>query len=196
MIVLLDAGHGVETPGKRSPDGRLREYAYAREIAGNVYGELLKKGYDADLVVKTDMDISLSDRVKYVNSIYKEAGGNALLVSIHCNAAGDGSEWMNARGWSAYVSLNASEKSKALATSLYWAADVARLKLREYSSKEPYWSQNLAICRDTLCPAVLTENLFMDNQKDVEFMLSDEGKLAITNTHVQGIIDFIKNKRA
>lgn len=33
MKVLLDNGHGAETPGKRSPDGRLREYAYTREIA-------------------------------------------------------------------------------------------------------------------------------------------------------------------
>lgn len=33
MKVLLDNGHGAETPGKRSPDGRLQEYAYAREIA-------------------------------------------------------------------------------------------------------------------------------------------------------------------
>ena len=33
MKVLIDNGHGAETPGKRSPDGRLREYAYTREIA-------------------------------------------------------------------------------------------------------------------------------------------------------------------
>ena len=28
MKILIDNGHGVETPGKRSPDGRFREYAY------------------------------------------------------------------------------------------------------------------------------------------------------------------------
>ena len=38
MKVLIDNGHGSDTPGKRSPngrlrDGRLREYAYTREIA-------------------------------------------------------------------------------------------------------------------------------------------------------------------
>ncbi len=33
MKVLIDNGHGAETPGKRSPDGRLLEYAYTREIA-------------------------------------------------------------------------------------------------------------------------------------------------------------------
>lgn len=33
MKVLIDNGYGSDTPGKRSPDGRLREYAYTREIA-------------------------------------------------------------------------------------------------------------------------------------------------------------------
>ena len=33
MKVLIDNGHGSDTPGKRSPNGRLREYAYTREIA-------------------------------------------------------------------------------------------------------------------------------------------------------------------
>lgn len=36
MKILIDNGHGVETPGKRSPDGRLKEYAYTREIANRV----------------------------------------------------------------------------------------------------------------------------------------------------------------
>lgn len=36
MIILLDAGHEKLTPGKRSPDGRLREYKYCREIANEV----------------------------------------------------------------------------------------------------------------------------------------------------------------
>lgn len=31
-LICLDNGHGAETLGKCSPDKRLREYAYAREI--------------------------------------------------------------------------------------------------------------------------------------------------------------------
>ena len=33
MKILIDNGHGSNTSGKRSPDGKLREYAWAREIA-------------------------------------------------------------------------------------------------------------------------------------------------------------------
>jgi len=38
--VLLDAGHGVNTLGKRSPDGRLREYKYCREIVEGIHNKL------------------------------------------------------------------------------------------------------------------------------------------------------------
>ena len=59
-----------------------------------------------------------------------------------------------------------------------------------------FWMQNLAICRDTVCPAILTENFFQDNKEDVEYLLSDEGKLMVTQIHVDGIIDYLKkNKR-
>ena len=31
MKILIDNGHGENTPGKRSPDGSLREYAIRRQ---------------------------------------------------------------------------------------------------------------------------------------------------------------------
>ena len=57
MKVLIDNGHGVETPGKRSPDGRLREYAYAREIADRVVSLLQDNGIDAVRIVPEETDI-------------------------------------------------------------------------------------------------------------------------------------------
>ena len=36
MKILIDNGHGVNTPGKCSPDGVFREYKYTREIAAAV----------------------------------------------------------------------------------------------------------------------------------------------------------------
>ena len=40
MKILIDNGHGENTPGKRSPDGTFREYAYTREIADEVVREM------------------------------------------------------------------------------------------------------------------------------------------------------------
>ena len=50
MKILIDNGHGVNTPGKRSPDGVFREYKYTREIAAVVVQHLQCRGFDADLV--------------------------------------------------------------------------------------------------------------------------------------------------
>ena len=40
MKILIDNGHGENTPGKRSPDGKFREYLYVREIADEVVARL------------------------------------------------------------------------------------------------------------------------------------------------------------
>ena len=194
MVILCDAGHGVETLGKRSPDGVLREYKYCREIAAEVVKRLKTMGYNAQLLVTEENDISLGIRCKRVNGICKHFGtSNVLLVSIHLNAKGNGSAWMDARGWQACVSMNASSRSKQLASYLYDAASAQGLKMRSTKPGQKWWAQNLAICRDTNCPAVLTENLFQDNKSDYEYLLSDEGREAIINLHVTGIVNYIKS---
>ena len=113
MKILIDNGHGVDTAGKRSPDGSLREYKYAREIAEKVVSELKKRGFDAERIVTEENDISLSERCRRVNSICDRVGTkNVILVSIHCNAAGNGSQWMNARGWEAWTSVGQTAADK------------------------------------------------------------------------------------
>lgn len=192
--VLIDNGHGENTPGKCSPDKRLREYAYAREIARRVEKCLRCKGYEAQRIVEEETDVPLSERCKRVNDIGKQVGTkNVLLVSIHNNAAGGDGKWHEARGFSAHVGLNASSKSKMLAQYLWNEAIQQGLKGNRSVPAAPYIAQNLAICRDTACPAVLTENLFQDNKEDVELLLSEEGKEKVTATHVNAIVNFIKD---
>ena len=191
MKVLIDNGHGENTPGKRSPDGRLREWAYSREIADMVVAGLRKLGIESERIVKEDSDAPLSERCRRANAIYKDTGKKTILVSIHCNAAGSGASWMNAYGWSVFVSNNASASSKKLAASLCEVADSLKLQVRRPVAKQPYWEQNLAICRDTKCPAVLTENFFQDNKDDVEFLLSLQGKDAVARIHIEGITKYL-----
>lgn len=192
IIILLDNGHGIEKEGKRSPDGRLREYKYCRSMAAAIEAQLLARGCNARRIVEEETDVPLTERCRRVNDVCHVHGkSNVLLVSLHCNAAGDGSRWMAARGWQAHVSLNASRDSKRLARCLIEAAELFGQKVRKYSPVEPWWPQDLAMCRDTLCPAVLTENLFQDNREDVAYMLSDEGRQALVDLHVKGITDYI-----
>jgi len=43
------------------------------------------------------------------------------------------------------------------------------------------------ILKKTNCPAVLTENLFMDTENDCRFIMSEQGRKIIANLHVEAI---------
>lgn len=194
MKILIDNGHGENTPGKRSPDGELREYSYTREIAERVVLELTKRGYDAERIVKENVDVPLVERARRVNEVCGRLGSSkVILVSIHCNAAGNGG-WLKARGWSAYTSIGRTKADK-LADRLYESARMyfTGQRIREdRSDGDPDWEEGFYILRKTKCPAVLTENFFQDNKEDVAYLLSSEGKQAIVDVHVEGIINYIK----
>lgn len=195
MKILIDNGHGENTPGKRSPNGVLREYAYTREIADCIVRELNKRGYDAERIVRENVDVPLAERARRVNEICGQLGAsNVLLLSVHCNAAGNGLEWMKARGWSAYTSKGKT-KADRLADCLYAIAEsefIEQKIRKDMSDGDPDWEENFYILQKTKCPAVLTENFFQDNEEDVVFLLSHEGKRQIVKVHVEGIIKYIE----
>lgn len=197
MKILIDNGHGSNTPGKRSPNGSILEYKYTREIAQRVVDELKARGYDAERIVTEDYDVSLGERCRRVNAKCKAHGShNVLLVSIHNNAAGAGG-WMNARGWSAYTTKGRT-LSDALADCLYKAAEsylIGQKIRKDTQDGDPDWEENFYILRNTICAAVLTENFFMDSREDVAYLLSEAGKSAIVKTHVEGIIAYIKSQK-
>lgn len=186
MTVLIDNGHGKDTAGKRSPDGKLKEYAYTREIAKRLETALRARGIHAVRITPEENDVSLAERCRRAN---KYGTKDVVLVSIHCNAAGNGS-WMSARGWEAWTSVG-NTKADKLATCLYKAAAEAGMKLRkDETDGDPDKEGHLYILKHTLCPAVLTENLFQDNREDVEYLLSEAGKQTIVNIHLNGILNY------
>lgn len=194
MKILIDNGHGEDTLGKRSPDGIFREYKYVREIAEDIERELKAKGYDVERIVKETIDVPLAERTRRVNEICGKLGvSNVVLVSIHCNAAGNGCEWMNARGWCAFTSKG-NTRSDELATMMYVEAEhnfSGQTIRKDFSDGDPDWEDSFYMLTKTKCPTVLTENFFMDNKKDVSYLLSLEGRTQIVRTHVDAIIKYV-----
>lgn len=195
MKILLDNGHGENTPGKRSPlwpDGsRLFEWQYTREIAMMVEHTLRKESVDVERIVREDLDVPLHERCRRVNEICKKVGPqNCLLVSIHCNACNG-----KARGWEVHTYLGQSKSDEYAA--VFWntakelLGDITKMR-GDWSDGDPDWDSNFAILRDTKCPALLTENLFMDNEEDCRFLLSPEGKMTIATIHAASILKILE----
>lgn len=212
MVILIDAGHGVQTLGKYSPllkgsgldisdefvsNGRFREWKYNRVIAKMIVEKLKSMDYDARLVTPEDEDISLSERIRRINTVCnKEGASNVLLISVHSNACGVGSEWMNAFGWEAYTTRGVTISDK-LADCLYKRADsnIKGRKIREdWSDKDRDKEADFYIIKKAKCAAVLTENFFYDNKDDLKYLTSDEGVHAVVRLHIEGILDFIKGQ--
>lgn len=213
--ILIDNGHGVDTPGKMSPDKSLMEYKYNREIAVKVVERLKALGYDAERIVTEEKDVTLGERCRRANKVCDKVGtSNVLFISIHVNAAGSAGKWMNAGGWCAYTTRGVT-KSDKVAECLYNAAKVHLtdyVKIMEqgkitgaYSDKQRPFRTDMTdgdqdqeadfyVIKNTKCPAVLTENLFMDNKTDVAYLLSENGRKRIVDLHVEGIVNYLKSK--
>lgn len=195
MLILIDPGHGIDTPGKRSPDGKFLEYLWNRQIADLLLDRFMIMGIDASLVVTETNDISLATRVQRVNRICSKVGAsNVILLSIHSNAAGDGSKWMSAQGWSCYTSKGETN-SDVIAECLYDAfeAEFAEKKIRkDMSDGDRDWEENFYVLQKSKCPAVLLENFFYDNREECAWMLQEETKRRIASAAVKGIIKYIK----
>ena len=190
--VLIDNGHGWDTAGKRSPDGMLREGIFARDIARRLGVELEERGVPYQLITPEKEDTPLATRVHRANEAHKQYAEGTILISLHSDAC-QGKGWHKARGMSVHVAPNASQNSKTLARCLYSSWENLRLKARKYKGDtQPYWTQNLAICRDTKMPAVLVEMFFHDNEDDVAWALSESGKEMLVKALADGVCSFVK----
>ena len=196
--IILGTAHLSSTPGKRSPDGKFREYAYSRKVCKAVQEELLSRGVDC-VIDYLDDDMpgltssqELVKRVQIVNETAKKT--DCLYISIHVNASAK-SGWDKATGFSVYTSPGET-KSDILATYIFDEATkllkpAGKSLRKDTSDGDPDFEENFYVLRKTICPAVLTENFFQNSKEDVEWLESEEGFEAIVSYHVLGILKYL-----
>ena len=182
---LLDNGHGVNCAGKRSPiwgDGsQLFEWEFNRDIVRRIAAKLDDLAILYEILTPETNDVSLQERCRRANQ-YQQMYSNCVLFSIHGNAGGG-------TGWECYTSRGTT-KADDIATLLYQEAEkeFTGWKIRkDYADGDADKEANFYILRHTICPAVLTENFFMDNEKDCKLMLSETGRERIAKIHINVI---------
>lgn len=201
-VLHFDNGHGTRqyTPsGKQSPDGRIYEGEWNRAMVARIMVAMRELGYDCRQVVPEDQDIPLRERCARVNeAIRREPDKRHLFISVHINAAPlaacDAQGWCDrASGFEVYVSRSSSEESRKMALCMHETACEMGFKGNRAVPREGYWQANYRVLVSTNCPAILTENLFMTNHKEVDYLLSKEGQEAICNLHVAGLCKYLEH---
>lgn len=193
-ILLFDYGHGTRkyTKGKCSPDKSLFEGEWNREVGKMIFEEMKTLGLDCREIVTEDEDISLDKRCSRVNKIVKDnPDAECRFISVHINAAPTEGWDDKASGASVYTCINPSEESIKMAQCYYDMVEEFGLKGNRRVPEDRVWKANYKVLRSTNCPAILTENLFMTNHKEVEFLLSKEGKETIVNMHVCALCKYL-----
>jgi len=186
--ILLDNGHGglingvYQTPGKRSPlwgDGtQLFEGEFNRSIVNGIINKLTVLNIPYVNITPEYDDIPLETRVQRANQY-----PDGVLISVHSNAGGGS-------GFEAYTYYGTS-KSDKYATIMYkeFSKEFPTIKVRsDYIDGDIDKESNLYILRNTIMPAVLTENFFMDNFHECkEYLMTHVGRQRIINFHVEAI---------
>nr|DAQ41433.1 MAG TPA: Cell wall hydrolase autolysin [Caudoviricetes sp.] len=185
IMPLLDNGHGVNCAGKRSPiwaDGsQLFEWEFNRDIVRRIAAKLDDLAIRYEILTPETNDVSLQERCRRAN-LYQQMYNNCVLFSIHGNAGGG-------TGWECYTSKGTT-KADEIATLLYSEAEkefTGWKTRKDYIDGDADKEANFYILRHTICPAVLTENFFMDNEKDCKLMLSESGRERIAKIHINVI---------
>jgi N-acetylmuramoyl-L-alanine amidase len=184
LKILLDAGHGYNTPGKRSPDG-LREYEFNRAVAN--YANQLLENYKNVTVYfshSDQRDVSLTARTDKANSLNVE-----IFVSIHANAFGSGG-WNNVGGIETYVYPSrppvANQLAQKIQRNLVIATGLENRGVR---------TADFHVLRETKMDAVLVEGGFMTNRNEVELLRSETYRRTIAEGIVKALAEQFKLQR-
>lgn len=200
-LIALDDGHGMETPGKRTPkllkdlyiDGKLvrkkgqviKENEFNRAVVKYLEKALKRCGFEVLLVAPTDSDTSLQSRVSKANIAKADA-----YVSKHYNAIGE--TWQTkAKGLVTIIHYNSQAKTKVLAKNVHeelWKLhenhNCTNYGVRKDTDISGY---SLYVLRNTRMPAILTESGFMDNMVEAKYMLDTEFQKADAEATCRGI---------
>lgn len=189
MLINIDAGHGTNTAGKRTPPmpetikvndkitikkgEQFREHIANVGVAYYLEKELLRCGFQTmktgwnDANAYDDEDIALSARqtaIAKANCDYS--------ISIHFNAYGDGNSFNSAEGIGIYIHNKYSGQSKKL-------ADIVLKHLVQGSNQKNRGvsPESLAMCNCNdmdVKGAILIELAFMTNKREAVELMANE----------------------
>lgn len=187
ILIALDAGHGINTPGKRTPpipelDGRvIREIEFNLPTVEKLDKILQRCGVRT---MRTSDPAGKRDTPLHERSGAANKAKADLFVSIHYNASKRGI-WGNHGGVEVHHH-DRSLKGKKFA-SLVQKELVSATKLRDRGIKY----ENFHVTRITTMPALIVECGFMDNKKEALLMLDEKHQMNCATAVAKGICAYL-----
>jgi N-acetylmuramoyl-L-alanine amidase len=189
-LYLIDCGHGgMDAKGYRTAPAkmfRFKEFTIYEGVINRAIGKLIVAGLkhlEIDYAMVSDPieDTPLSIRVSRADAAYAK-DKRCVYLSIHSNAGGGS-------GFEIFTSPGQSKSDKV--------ANIFAEVYQKHFPKYPFRADksdgdadreaDFLVLRKTDCPALLVENLFFDNQKEAEYLLSKEGQKAIAECILEAI---------
>ncbi|MFZ0371124.1 MAG: N-acetylmuramoyl-L-alanine amidase [Halobacillus sp.] len=185
-LIALDDGHGIDTPGKRTPfipeiGMSIHENEFNRAVVNFLKIELERCGFDTLLVAPTDVDTSLQQRTDLANSRNADA-----YISVHYNAFDGTFSGEDASGIEIFVyngDLNNESGKLANAVAKY-------LREGTVQNFRGVKEENFHVLRETNMIAILTENGFMDNKREALLMIDRAFQMEVAVEHAKGICEY------
>lgn len=179
MKIVIDAGHGINTPGKRSPDG-MREWVFNSAVANYMKAEFAK--YQGVEIMFTHdptgkVDVPLKTRTDKANNWKAD-----LFVSIHANAnTGQMGNW---GGIDTFVYNNVGHSIKLANIVQKNLIDATNLRNRGVKIA------NFHVLRESNMPAILIEHGFMDSYTDLPYLKLESYRKLCAVSNVKSIAQY------
>ena len=194
---LLDPAHGQNTPGKRSPNGWIKEFNYSRLFIKELKAKMLENNLLVSIPITSKNEIGLSARAKLYNEF--KSTQKKFVISIHLNAAGSGADWMSAQGFEIWTSRGHT-KSDEFATLIFNQVKSyfpeTKMRAGTWDPKEkkqdPDKEANFTILMGANYYAALLELAFMDNREDFKNIINPLWRQTMVNAITSACIEINK----
>ena len=206
-LLILDPAHGSDTPGKRSPDGRLQEWRWSRDRISSIFYDLEQaaKGFDVAVpFLSFENEPGLRTRVDNYNT-YVDKYPRTIMMSLHVDAFGDGTKWTDPSGFTIFTSrgeTDADDYATTMGLALKqqlpnerWRFDfgLGPGETKKDLDREANFTvitgyKNQGTWVKTKYAGILIENTFMTNRNDVKGLLNPEWNQALERAYFNAIM--------
>lgn len=170
--IVIDAGHGGKDAGSEV-DGKLEKHI-VESIANKLKALSSKEEVEIIFLRKGDTFVEISDRVKQINDI-----NPSLMISLHVNA----SKNTEANGVYAYVNNQNDHYAKSLEAANILVDQLSKDNLAQGKIQDA----NFLILKNLKCPAMVLEVGFLTNDRDREYISSENGQNEIAARILEAI---------